>query len=187
MENSMTLRSLVVFGVFAPLLCSGCNKSSDTDSSDTETGTEAPGTVTSSTIFAISEDGGLVEHEGMEMNIPAGALTEEIEITVNTIAGGVAGYETYPQRYLFEPDGRVFETAVEITIPFDGTEGEATLFWSGPDASGYQRLDSTVSGSTLVGRVTHLSEGFVASGIDYDDDINVADGDESVRIPGLWR
>jgi hypothetical protein len=74
----------------------------------------------------IGRDGGVVVSEDgrMALEIPAGALADEVEITIEVVAGpdGAAS-----DLYVMEPMGLVFERPVVVTFDFDAeTLGDAT-------------------------------------------------------------
>lgn len=70
----------------------------------------------------------VVEHEGAVLEIPVGAVTEEVEITVAFLSGDqMAGLDTGMTNvtdvhgcYRFGPDGMRFARPIRITLPYDG-------------------------------------------------------------------
>jgi hypothetical protein len=102
------------------------------------------------------------------VTIPAGALSSTESITVTqTNQPCPTGYHCYSPVFSFEPAGTAFQKPVSVSLPFTGNQQLATLFWSYPAATGYQRLGGLPAGSSLTGPVTHFSTGFVADGVDY--------------------
>lgn len=119
----------------------------------------------------IGPSGGAVEVDGLVLTVPAGALTEAVEIRVtSTLERAPNGYRPYSPVYRFEPAGLTFGEPVELRIPFEGDAQRAVLFWSDRDEPArFERLGGTAAGSSLVQSVTHFSRGFVADGIVYDE------------------
>lgn len=70
----------------------------------------------------------VIEYEGAVLEIPAGAVTEEVEITVEFLSGDqMAGLDTGMTNvtgvhgcYRFGPDGMRFAQPIRITLPYDG-------------------------------------------------------------------
>jgi hypothetical protein len=75
----------------------------------------------------------------------------------------------YSPVYQFEPEGLTFAAPIGITLPYQGSQRLATLFWSRTQATGFDRLGGIPAVSTLSGEVTHFSRGFIADGVDYTD------------------
>jgi hypothetical protein len=74
----------------------------------------------------IGRDGGVVVSEDgrMSIEIPAGALADEVEITIEVVAGPSGSASDL---YVMEPMGLVFERPVVVTFDYDGeTLGDAT-------------------------------------------------------------
>lgn len=74
----------------------------------------------------IGRDGGVVVSEDgrMSLEIPAGALADEVEITIEVVAGPNGSASDL---YVMEPMGLVFERPVVVTFDFDAeTLGGAT-------------------------------------------------------------
>jgi len=70
----------------------------------------------------------VIEHEGAKLEIPAGAVTEEVEITIEYLdADRMAGLDTGMTNvtdvhgcYRFGPDGMRFALPIRLTLPYDG-------------------------------------------------------------------
>ena len=152
----MTVRawSLVMGAVCLLVACGG----SDDDGVG---GGADGGTVTD----AIGPAGGTVTIGGAELTIPAGALDEEVEITITETAEEVpSGFLGSSPVYQFEPDGLVFAQAVAARIDFTGDGAELDLIWSTADESGFEAMGGAVDGQSVVGDVTHFSRGFAGRG-----------------------
>ena len=81
----------------------------------------------------VDEDGGTVsgENEDVSVNIPGGALGEDVEITVGDVEEEVVAdaqlpegeYTSASDYYSFEPHGQEFFEPVTISIPYTGEAG----------------------------------------------------------------
>jgi hypothetical protein len=102
------------------------------------------------------------------ITVPPGALPSTLTITITqTNQACPGGFHCYSPVFEFEPSGTTFQKPVTVSLPFTGNQQLATLFWSYPTATGYQRLGGLPAGPSLAGAVTHFSTGFVADGVDY--------------------
>jgi len=89
----------------------------------------------------IGKEGGVVSAEGASVEIPAGALEEDVEITVQkldeeTLPAPMPAFTEFLGAASFGPDGLVFKTNVTITIPLKEaqTPGKAlSLYRYEPD------------------------------------------------------
>jgi hypothetical protein len=113
----------------------------------------------SSGATTVGTGGGTVMQQGVMLAIPAGAVPADVAITV-TPTSAPSGYLTASQTYQFGPDGTTFAQPVTVTIPLT-TAGPAHLYWSNA-SGGFDDIGGTISGSTIVGQVTHFSIGFAA-------------------------
>lgn len=117
----------------------------------------------------IGAGGGMVTCGGATLVVPPGALSTTVPLQI--VPTGVAapsGYTGYSRIFRFEPAGTAFSMPVQVSIPFTGDAARATLFWSRPTGStGYERIGGLAAGTTLSGRITHFSSGFVADGVEY--------------------
>jgi hypothetical protein len=110
----------------------------------------------------IGPSGGVVEEEGIRLTIPAGALTEDVTISV-AAAPEIApsdGYAALSSVFLFTPDGLVFRTPAVVEIAFRGDGAGAAVVWSSATA-GVEELASTASAGSMTASVLHFSRGFV--------------------------
>ena len=55
------------------------------------------------------------------MNIPEGALDQEVEFSITETTDAVSGVEPVGGVFEFLPHGTVFESPVTITVPYDET------------------------------------------------------------------
>ncbi|MFT3925283.1 MAG: VWA domain-containing protein [Myxococcales bacterium] len=116
----------------------------------------------------IGAAGGSLHAEGVDLVVPPGALTSEVEIRIiQTTLPIPAGYEGYSAIYRFEPDGLAFAKPLQVSLPFTGDASKATMFWSTQADRGYVRLGGVPETSALTAPVAHFSYGFVGNGVTY--------------------
>lgn len=109
----------------------------------------------------IDAAGGELAVEGATLTIPAGALAAPTEITVTATTGSApAGYTALSPVFRFEPDGLAFAQPVAVSLPWGGDPAGAAIHWSRADG-GFERLASTVDGTTMKASVEHFCQGFV--------------------------
>jgi len=146
-------RSLVLGSVACLFFAVACS-SGDDDSGGDDGGDGA-------TTDAIGPEGGTVAIAGAELVIPAGALDEEVDITIEESADEVpAGFLGASPVYRFEPDGLVFAAPVTARIDFEGAGADLDLIWSTAAADGYQAMGAAIEGQSVVGAISHFSRGF---------------------------
>lgn len=123
----------------------------------------------------LGPEGATLEHDGILLEFPAGAVSEVVEVSAQTLSVSPTGYQLYSPVYEFLPEGLAFQQPVEVQIPFDGDKRLAALFWSRGGASeAFERLGGVPGESRLAASITHFSRGFVANGVDYSDPPNVS-------------
>jgi len=111
-----------------------------------------------------ADEGEMIETTGAAIDIPAGALAEDTEVTLEVIlpTGQPDADKLASLIYDFGPDGTTFETPVELTIDLndDVPEGmEAKMAWLDEDAEKWMPLaDSTVEGNSVVATTTHFTK-----------------------------
>jgi hypothetical protein len=109
--------------------------------------------------------GGTVEVLGLSLEVPAGALAQDVEITVENTAVFQEWGDglSYTHVYRFEPEGRTFATPVSVTfkIPPFAREDGASVYWTLPgDDTTFEELGGTLEGEGISVGVTHFSRGF---------------------------
>ncbi|MBT3219201.1 MAG: hypothetical protein HN348_08930 [Proteobacteria bacterium] len=117
-----------------------------------------------STSEIIDANGGIVSLGDVTLEIPEGALDSEVQITISE-TDQIPGepYVPYSSVWLFEPDGLVFSTPVQVSIAYDDRgEGDPLLFWSNFDGD-YDELAAIDNGLALTAWVDHFSTGFAGT------------------------
>jgi len=109
----------------------------------------------------VGADGGVITFEGLSISIPAGALSEEVEITVEKAKVEPTGdFTRLSAVYEFGPDGLQFLLPVAVTIPFTGAPSDPGIYWASSGAP-FERIGGSVEGGAVIAEVTHFSQGFV--------------------------
>lgn len=145
--------------VLALMLGAAVGCSSDSDDKDTS-GAAAEDSVT---VAISAAEGGEVKLGKAALSIPAGALAEDLEVTLEAKKpatslpdqGSLKGLS-----YDFGPDGTTFEKPVELTLPLVGTPGDgeqAVISWYDEAAKAWQDLPATVSGGVITAEVEHFT------------------------------
>lgn len=131
----------------------------------------------------IGVEGGVIQLGDAELVIPEAALAEETEIRVSVVEDAAPpAFSAYSPVFRFEPAGQVFDEPVTISIPYDGDDGSATIFWTSHGTGSFMALPTTVEDGIATATVTHFSEGFVGSGCSGDDCCDAANGELDLLI-----
>ncbi len=120
----------------------------------------------------VGADGGVVTlgsgASAASVTVPAGAVNSAQTLTITqTNLPCPTGFTCYSPVFQFGPSGTTFQKPVTVSLPFTGNQQLATLFWSYPNATGYQRVGGLPSGTAVTGNVSHFSTGFIADGVNY--------------------
>jgi hypothetical protein len=158
-------RALLVL-LSAALLGLGCGgDDDDSGNNGGSSGGKSDGGAPSSTQVAkkmiTAKSGGTIESSGAALDIPAGALSKDTEITLGTIdKGDLPDTKNVASKgYDFGPDGTQFKKPVALTLDFDGKvpDGKtAVVAWL--DGDKWSKLDdSAVDGKTVTASTTHFT------------------------------
>ncbi len=126
--------------------------------SETDSGGE--GSTSRAATSRIGAAGGVVEGpNGARVEIGAGALSEEVDITITETTNGYPklGAAAYGMVYAFEPHGLTFDEPVTIVVPHSASSpAQVALFTSEPGES-WQKLGSEKLPEATRAQVTHFS------------------------------
>jgi hypothetical protein len=112
----------------------------------------------------VGASGGTVSAGGIALNIPAGALTADLGITIQPNGASVpAGYTPLSALFTFGPDGTVFQKPVTVNFTLTTPGTNPTVFWSNA-SGGYDALATTATATTATASVMHFSRGFCGEG-----------------------
>lgn len=96
-------------------------------------GTGGPLGTGQSTSMTVGAAGGTITFESVTLDIPPGALTEDVEIRITSTKEKPPLSAWYSPVYKFEPAGLQFAADVSLTMAFTGTPASgATIWWSKP-------------------------------------------------------
>ncbi len=135
----------------------GCSSGADKGTPSGETAGDKTSQLVS------SADGGKVSLGAVKLSIPAGALSEDTTITVESKA--VPG--SAPEKasihgliYDFGPDGTMFEKPVELTLPLVAKPGDketAVVSWLDATSNVWKDVDTEISGDSVVASIQHFT------------------------------
>jgi hypothetical protein len=113
---------------------------------------------------AIGPSGGTVQAGGAMLEVPAGALATDANITITeTSDAPPAGVTALSPIYRFAPDGLVFAKPVSVTISFTGGAAAPAMFWTMQGGSTFDNIGGNAVADAVTANVTHFSSGFVGA------------------------
>ena len=118
----------------------------------------------------IDAEGGEYSLAGCSIEVPAGAVQEETEISIEKLEDAPEGSpeaEGLVAIYEFSPSGTSFQTPISVSFPMaDATDGTpVTLLYLDPEDNHWQACgESTVSGGTVTFQLSHFSTYALVSG-----------------------
>ena len=104
--------------------------------------------------------------EGVVVDIPAGALSADVEITIGPSAmTAPTGVTPHSPILDFGPDGQTFAAPITITIPTDGADPMLiAAFFTAAGGGGFEAVIPTAADTSSVSfEVDHFSSGLIAS------------------------
>jgi hypothetical protein len=141
-----------------------------------------------------AEGGEVALDDGAGVNIPAGALSDDTEISIESSEPSADLPELDSVQglaYEFGPDGTTFEVPVELTLPLVGAPGadqEAVVSWLNTDTNQWEDLDTTATRDAVIAETTHFTL-FVVRFKDVAVDAFTCDFDDTCtggNIVGEW-
>jgi hypothetical protein len=146
------MKSILVTAVMAALvwLQPACNGGSDAVQS-----------------YQVGPSGGTFESpDGVKLEIPQGALDQEIEITVTKTSVSTDDFDAAGDFFEFGPAGTTFTSDITLTIPYDpqkaaGPEENLRLWYSDSASGPFSPLpgNADTTAKTVSGSVNHFSFG----------------------------
>lgn len=132
----------------------------------------------------IGAAGGTVEVGDLRLDIPAGALTSDTEITVVAEArsGAPDTFTAYSPIYRFEPEGLTFAAPVQVVLPFAGNHEVATVFWTQAGEEAFAALETSAEGGLARAEIQHFSKAFVGTACNDDSCCRRARGSADVLL-----
>lgn len=126
------------------------------------TGNTAEPSMASDEVSA-AEGGEVALDDGAAVNIPAGALSDDAEVTIESSepSNNLPDFDSIQGlAYEFGPDGTTFDVPVELTLPLVGTPGadeEAVVSWLNTDTNKWEDLETTSARGTVTAETTHFT------------------------------
>jgi alpha-tubulin suppressor-like RCC1 family protein len=130
---------------------------------------------------SIGAEGGVVEIPTARVEIPAGALSETVEITIERIGTAPAGdFSALSSVHVFGPAGQQFAQPVSVSMSFSGLVSSPTIWWADAVEGPWEALDSTSSDGRVTASTVHFSAGVVGTPESEPIDVGDADATEDV-------
>src|ERR1700677_4508793 len=152
-ESMMRRRSWMVLAGASLIACSSTDTGApsavdggaDVIATNVDSGDSgAQGTAVTQTVGA---SGGSISASGVVLTIPAGALADDIQISITPSTDPIpVGYTGLSPLYLLEPKDAVFLTPATVELALTSTGANPTVFLSNP-GSGYDALATSVVSS----------------------------------------
>jgi hypothetical protein len=116
-------------------------------------------------VATISEAGGSVRlPNGASLEIPAGALDRETQISMRIVADTPPpGFGGLFPVYRFQPEGLVFARPVKITLPLPAGVTSASIYWSRLVGSGFDPIGGVAATGVIEGQSVHFSAAFIGA------------------------
>lgn len=132
----------------------------------------------------IGPEGGTLWGDGVQIDVPAGALARDLEIRVEPITVP-AGYQAVgATAFRFQPEGLRFDAPVTVRFDVSPEQGDVTVFWSRDDAPDVlEALPTRRTGSGVVATIEHFSTGL--AGWLESEDAGPADPDAGLEDAGV--
>jgi hypothetical protein len=141
-----------------------------------------------------TEGGEVSLDDGAGVDIPAGALSDDTEISIESSEpdDSLPAFDSIQGlAYEFGPDGTTFDMPVELKLPLVGTPGadeEAVVSWLNTDTNKWEDLETTTSGDTVTAETTHFTLFVVRFvGVEAGDFDCAFEACEGGSIVGTWN
>jgi hypothetical protein len=186
------LRLMMLPLVISIVACKGDEKDGGTDNSATDGSPTEPG---DGSFDIVAADGGTVSLGDASLDIPAGALTEDTTVTVESSEPDASLPEfdsIVGLIYDFGPDGTQFDPAASLALPLPVTPGSgetAVISWLDTASNTWVDLASTVSGGAVTASVEHFTSFAVRIVVNGDtlDGECAFDGACGGDVTGTWN
>lgn len=117
--------------------------------------------------YQVGPNGGTFETpDGVKLEIPQGALDQEIEITVTKTSISTDDFDAAGDFFEFGPAGTTFNSDITLTLPYDpqkasGPEENLRLWYSDSASGPFSPLPGSAdtTAKTVSGSVNHFSHG----------------------------
>ncbi len=124
--------------------------------------TNPPGATLPETVTQkVGSSGGTIQAKGAALKIPAGALSQDTEITVAKSADPAPqGYAASSVLYQLSPSGLTFSSPADLTLDFNGNGAGLAVFLTKVTGSGFDQIAGVINGSTITAPISHFSSAF---------------------------
>lgn len=111
----------------------------------------------------VGPEGGIVEFDGMRLEIPEGALEEYVYITIDALGfDPLPGMTKHSPVYNFNPAGQQFLKPVTVIIEADSPADGLAVLWSLPGSTDeFEALSTKRDGASFTAETTHFSFAFL--------------------------
>lgn|SRR5690554_4928855 len=118
----------------------------------------------------VGPEGGIVEFDGMRLEIPEGALEEYVYITIDALGfDPLPGMTKHSPVYNFNPAGQQFLKPVTVIIEADSPADGLAVLWSLPGSTDeFEALSTKRDGASFTAETTHFSFAFLGFPDDLD-------------------
>lgn len=150
------MRLYVVFCCALALLAAAQGCATDTSSKSDGGGTSDDTEVSAK----IGTAGGTLEAQGVSLDVPAGALEEDVVITAKRGGEAPSAYEGLSPVFRFGPEGLQFKKPITISFDLSRAQDTAVVFFTKLGLSEFEDIGGDVKGSKITVEVSHFSSGF---------------------------
>lgn len=125
--------------------------------------TAAPISADNPLTLLVGPAGGSVQADGIQIDVPAGAVDSEVTITAFPKTRAIDGLTTASSTWSFGPEGQTFNTPISVSLAYAGEATHPTVWWTKEgDLKTFTNLQTTAADGWAKAAVAHFSEGAVA-------------------------
>lgn len=113
--------------------------------------------------LSVGPEGGTLTLPGASLTVPAGALSETVELYgVATTDDPTGDFTRHSPVFRFGPPEVRFEIAASLRVAYTGRPRPTVLFWA-LEGEGFGELPAQVDGDTVIAEITRLGSSFVGT------------------------
>lgn len=144
---------------------------------------EGPAFMEGSASAVIGPEGGELELGEVELHIPAGALAEDTEISVDASAMDIEGVERLSAVYMFSPSGLGFAVPATISFNLDHGAAGAQLFRGEDLGAAPQAIEADIEDGSAEAMISGFS--YYVVGVAGTPDNPIIDVDDGFTVDGV--
>lgn len=160
-DSCLRRRCLIALGLALGLVSGACSdgEGPSVDAGTPDAGPEPIEVVTQE----VGPEGAIVQGERFSLDVPAGALTEvvEIEVTEGVEATLPALLARRSAVFRLEPEGLVFADPITFRVTLAEPSEAARMYWE-DETGGFAPVPTTIDGAMVAGTSMHFSRAFPA-------------------------